>query len=213
MAELLRKIKKKYQRDIAFAQDLVVEIIYSFFPMAVLHGGTVIWRCFKSNRFSEDLDFYLEKKDEEKIKKFFENLERYGFEIKKLRIKERSVFSKLSHGGVEIRVEIVFKKAEATLIDYECIDGRIIPVRGLRIENLIQEKVDAFIKRKKIRDLYDVYYLLKFVEKSERIKKKILNLLKSFEKPEDEKDLEKVIIFGYAPKSEEILEYLKMWLK
>jgi len=42
-----------------------------FFLMAVLHEGTVIWRCFKSNRFSEDLDFYLEKKRRGKNKKVF----------------------------------------------------------------------------------------------------------------------------------------------
>ncbi|MEM1546291.1 MAG: nucleotidyl transferase AbiEii/AbiGii toxin family protein [Candidatus Methanomethylicia archaeon] len=33
--------------------------IYNSFPEAVIHGGTAIWRCYGSNRFSEDVDVYL----------------------------------------------------------------------------------------------------------------------------------------------------------
>ena len=212
MAEILRKIRKKYQREIGFIQDLIVESIYKFFPNAILHGGTLIWRCFGGNRFSEDLDFYLQKKDERKIRQFFENLKSQGFEVRKLRIKERSVFSKLTYGRIEIRVEMVFKRVKGVLLDYECIDGRIMPVKGLNAENLIEEKIEAFIKRKKIRDLYDVYFLLRFVKKTAKIRKNLSKLIKRFEKPKDEKELEKIIIFGYCPKSKEILEYLKRWM-
>lgn len=213
MAEILRKIRKKHQRAIGLAQDLIIEAIYRFFPHIILHGGTLIWRCFKGNRFSEDLDFYLEKRNEEKLKEFFESLKLQGFAVKKLRIKERSVYSKLSYDKVEVRVEIVFKKAKATLVDYECLDGRIMPIRGLDAEDLLLEKIEAFISRKKMRDLYDVYYMLKFVEPSEKIKKKIYKLIEEFKKPSDEKELEKTIIFGYVPSSEEILDYLKRWVK
>lgn len=211
--ELLRVIRKKHQREIGLAQDLIVESIYQFFPKAVLHGGTLIWRCFKGNRLSEDLDFYLEKRKEKKLKEFFESLKTKGFKIKKLRIKEKSVYSKLSYGRIEIRVEIVFKKVKGVLMDYECLDGRIIPIKGLDAKDLILEKISAFITRKKIRDLYDIYYLLKFVKPSKNIKKALSELIEKFEKPKDEKELEKVILYGYVPKSKEIIKYLKRWVK
>ena len=71
MVELIRKIKRKYQREIGFAQDLVIENLYRFFPKAVLHGGTFIWRCFNGNRFSEDIYIFLPRKNERKIREFF----------------------------------------------------------------------------------------------------------------------------------------------
>ena len=211
--ELIRKIRKKYHREIAMVQDLIIETIYAFFPNIILHGGTLIWRCFNGNRFSEDLHFYLSRKNEKMIKKFFDELKKQGFEVKKLRIKERSVVSKISFNKIEIRIEIVFKKERGILLDYECLDGRKIPIKGLPPEKLIEEKANAFIERKKIRDLYDIYFLLKFVEKNEKIKKLLLKLVKNFEKPKDEKELEKIILFGYSPSSQEIIEYIKRWIK
>ena len=41
----------------------------------------------------------------------------------------------------------------------------------------------------------------------------VLELIRKFKRPKDEKELEKLILFGYAPKSEEIIEYLKRWVK
>jgi len=213
MVELIRKIKKKYQKEIGYAQDLIVENIYKLFPDTILHGGTFIWRCLQGNRFSEDIDIFLPKKDEKKIEEFFKFLENIGFKIEKLRIKENSVFSKLWFGKVLIRVEIVFKNVKGELFNYECVDGRRIPVLGLELKTLLIQKIDAFLKRKKIRDLYDIYYLLNFVKKDEEIIKKLKFLIKNFEKPLDENELEKIILFGYAPKSEEIIEFLKKWIE
>jgi len=213
MVELIRKIKRKYQREMGFAQDLVIENLYRFFPKAVLHGGTFIWRCFNGNRFSEDIDIFLPRKNERKIREFFRELERIGFKIEKLRIKERSVFSKIIYHKILIRVEFVFKRVKGELFDYECLDGRKIPILGLSVRDLIEQKINAFIKRKKIRDLYDVFFLLKFVKKDEKLRKKIETLIKKFEKPKDEEELKKIIMFGHAPTSEEILNYLKRWME
>jgi len=38
MVELIRKIKKKPQREIGHAKDLIVENIYKFFPNAILQN-------------------------------------------------------------------------------------------------------------------------------------------------------------------------------
>ncbi|MBU3958073.1 MAG: nucleotidyl transferase AbiEii/AbiGii toxin family protein, partial [Nanoarchaeota archaeon] len=69
------KLKKKSHREIARLQDVVVDMMYRIFPKAVLHGGTAIWRCYKGNRFSEDIDVYIEK-DADRIEIFFRELEK-----------------------------------------------------------------------------------------------------------------------------------------
>jgi len=56
---LILKLKKKSEKEIAYAQDIVVGELYKFFPDAVIHGGTAIWRCYQGNRFSS---LYVSKK-------------------------------------------------------------------------------------------------------------------------------------------------------
>jgi len=101
---LQTKLKREIHRKIAYAQDLIVKEVYSVFDKAVLHGGTAIWRCYNGRRFSEDLDFYF-LDDKRKIEVLFENLKKAGFEIKKKKISERSVYSELIYNRVSIRLE------------------------------------------------------------------------------------------------------------
>src|SRR3989338_1040636 len=91
---LISKLKKESHKEIAKAQDLIIEEAYKLFDKAVLHGGTAIWRCYKGNRFSEDIDMYIGK-DSGKIKIFFENLEKKGFKLLKKKISENSIYSNL----------------------------------------------------------------------------------------------------------------------
>ena len=63
---LHHKLKKKIHKTIALAQDILVMKMYEKFPNAIIHGETAIWRCYGSNRFSEDVDVYLQPKDKNK---------------------------------------------------------------------------------------------------------------------------------------------------
>ena len=58
---LILKLKRAQQKEIAKAQDIIVNTLYEVFENAVLHGGTSIWRCYNGNRFSEDVDVYIVK--------------------------------------------------------------------------------------------------------------------------------------------------------
>ena len=106
---LQARLKREAHRKIAYAQDLIVKEVYSVFNNAVLHGGTAIWRCYNGKRFSEDLDFYFPK-DMQKINLIFENLKKIGFEIKKKKISENSVYSELDLDDLRfILFEIIFE--------------------------------------------------------------------------------------------------------
>ena len=212
MIPLILRLRKEIHKKIAEAQDLIVQEMLNSFNSVVLHGGTAIWRCYKGNRFSEDIDVYIQK-DINKINLFFKNLEKKGFVIKKKRIKENSLFSDLQFNRVSVKFEALFKNVKGVLKDYETIEGNYIVLYSLTPEELIAEKVNAYIKRLKIRDIYDIFFLLKYVDYKNKIKMQIQKLFKEFKSPVDEKELKILVLEGIAPNYKEILDYVKRWEK
>lgn len=204
---LANRIKKQTHRDIALAQDLIVEELYSVIPKAVFHGGTSIWRCYQGKRFSEDLDFYLPR-DLKAINQLFSNLEKKGFEIKKKKISERSIYSLLTHERTNVRFEATFQSKESILADYETINGNFLTVRSISQENLIVEKALTYNKRRKIRDLWDVFFLIKTINNKKSLHA-VKELLDNYKKPLDEEDLKIIILEGINPTAEEMKHYLE----
>jgi predicted nucleotidyltransferase component of viral defense system len=212
---LHHKLKKKIHRTIALAQDILIMKMYEKFPNAVIHGGTAIWRCYGSNRFSEDVDVYLQPKDKNKktLEDFFDNLKALGFLIGKFKLTNNTLFSKLSYENVEIRFEAAFKDIKPIVKPFELTDGTFMNVLTLSAEDLILEKIFAYRKRKKVRDVYDISFLLKFVNNRKKIEKKLKEFLETFEKPVDEKELSALIISGVAPSTKTILEEIASWVR
>jgi predicted nucleotidyltransferase component of viral defense system len=205
---LILKLKRESQKKIASAQDIIISTLYKYFDRAVLHGGTLIWRCYGGKRFSEDIDVYLNK-DKEKLNNFFSDLEKQGFEIKKKKISEMSVYSNLLFNRENVRFECLFKKVKGELVDYLNVNGTITTIYGLSVEDVILEKIEAYSRRRKIRDLYDIFFLLKLIKKTEKIKTKLKSFISKFENPLDEGDLKILIIEGLIPKKQEMLGYIK----
>ncbi len=206
------KLKKKTQRDLAYAQDVLVEELYNFFPQAIIHGGTAIWRCYNGNRFSEDLDAYIPK-DKKIIEDFFTHLEKKGFRIIKKKIKENSVYSELIYNDISIRFEATFQTKKFIFKKYETSESFFINVYTLTPEEFIKEKVDAYLKRRKIRDLYDIYFLLNYIEDINEIKENLKKLIKNFENPIDEENLAVIIISGSVPNFKQLLEEIKRQIR
>ncbi len=204
---LILRLKKKQHRDIARAQDLVVSSLYEIFNKAVIHGGTALWRCYSGNRFSEDVDVYIEK-DLRKVSNLFTEFEKRGFKVERKKISDNSIYSSLNLSGTIVRFEAIFKKIGGILKDYETIEGNTVIVYTLSAEELIKEKSRTYIKRRKIRDLYDVFFLIKFADKN-KVKEAIEYLIKNYQKPIDESDLGAIILQGLIPDSVSMLNYLK----
>lgn len=206
------KLKKKSDKEIAIVQDIIVEELYKFLPDAIIHGGTALWRCYQGNRFSEDIDVYI-KKDEKKIEEFFKSLESKGFKIIKKRVKEASLYSELSLNNVSVRFEATFQNKKPFFKRYETSESFFINVYSLTPEDLLIEKVETYIKRRKIRDLYDIYFLLHHIENKKKIRDYLDKLIKNYEKPLDEENLANIIIAGLVPKSDQLLWEIKRWVK
>jgi predicted nucleotidyltransferase component of viral defense system len=208
MIPLALKLKKELHRRIALAQDLLVSELYAVFNEAVLHGGTAIWRCYKGNRFSEDVDVYIQR-DVDKINLLFRNLEKKGFIIEKKKVGEKSLYSSLRLDRTYIRFEALFKKSKGELGEYETADGNLITVYTLTPEEFVSEKVDTYLKRSGIRDLYDIFFLLRYVKDTNKVKNRLQAFAGEFKKPVDEKELKVLVIEGIVPTAEKMLEYIK----
>jgi len=201
------RLKREVHRKIAYAQDLIIKEVYSVMNKAILHGGTAIWRCYSGRRFSEDLDFYFER-NTKKIELIFKNLKKVGFEIKKKKISENSVYSELIFDRVSVRLEATFQNVSGIICDYEMSDGNFILVYSLSPKEFVAEKSITYLKRFKIRDLWDVFFLLKNVEDPKKIKE-IKELIENYKGPVDEEDLKLILLEGIAPSADEMLEYIR----
>ena len=211
MVPLIVRLKKQRHRDIALAHDIVIEVLFNIFDKAVLHGGTAIWRCYKGNRFSEDIDVYIPR-DIKKLDLFFDSLEKKGFVIEKKKISENSLFSNLSLNRTAIRLEAIFRKADGILKEYETTEGNLMTIYTLSPEELIDEKVNTYLKRLKIRDLYDIFFLLREVNNKSEIIPKIKILITNFKPPIDKNELNILILEGLVPNTEKMLDYIKSYI-
>ena len=79
-------------------------------------------------------------------------------------------------------------------------------------EEAVEEKILTYIKRRKVRDLYDIFFLLKNAKK-DKIKSGLIKLIKEFKRPVDEKELKALIISGSVPSVENMLEGVRIWVK
>jgi len=138
-------------------------------------GGTAIHLLLKSSRFSEDLDFtakltIAELKDclEDVLKKV--NLVIPDTTLKKVDIGNKSLSGILSYQTEEMKfplnVQIEFSIREKLFTEEEKVletDFPISPqpiIRHLGWQEVLAEKIRAFMIRAKGRDVYDIWYLL-----------------------------------------------------
>ncbi len=205
---LANQLKKQAHRDVAHLQDELIQMAYELESDLVLHGGTAIWRCYGGNRFSEDLDFYG---NAEKLEKELEDLTRTrGLRINKNKKTDKLLFSKITDGQCEVRLEInrtVRKKPTAA--PYRKIDGSFLTVLTLTPEELILEKINAYNNRRLIRDAYDLFHLSTLASDAPGLQQKMRTFLSNPPLPMDEKNLKTIVYTGAVPTFEQIKQALK----
>ena len=145
----------------------------------VFKGGTALYKFYKLNRFSEDLDFTLRKDlDIDKLLNgIIEDLKAFGIEaeIKKKKKAYNSFLITLRMKGplynnplslTNIRIDINMKSS----VYIEPFFGRYEPIYPdipsfslcvMDEREILAEKISAILTRNYARDLYDLHYLLK----------------------------------------------------
>lgn len=187
-------IKKDELRKIAAGKNLSVEnaekdyllelLLYSIYSQFsdtfLLKGGSALYKFYNLNRFSEDLDFVLNKKKIDLTKVLnktlksislvgigggIKNIEKYKNEIN-IRLnfkgplyngsKESLAFVALN---ISLREKPVQIKKELLIPSYKEIPSFEVFVMGA--QEIFSEKVRAILTRNKARDIYDFWFLLK----------------------------------------------------
>lgn len=201
--EKLNQIAKKSQTSVLnVARDYIQALFLSAFYQQkeslafFFKGGTALHFVYQSPRFSEDLDFSARAFDcqvfEDLLTKSLLFIEQNGFQIELVESKPTTggclaIFSTLVNRlSVRIQVEVSLRtpknsKGEAVLVRTEFLP----PFDVLILEQgaLIKGKIAALLARKKPRDFYDLYFILraglkvKLSEKEERMIAKEIDAL------------------------------------
>ena len=143
-------------------------------------GGTALRFIHGSPRFSEDLDFSVFNIEPYRVKNLVEDLftkvlveiERIGIKVdlgpKPRPTKEGyygDAFLKIyDYPPVIVSINVSARNEREIRSEIETIPNDFIPpynIYRLSQELLIEEKIDALLERKKARDFYDIYYIMR----------------------------------------------------
>ena len=134
----------------------------------VFGGGTMLRLCFGLNRFSVDLDFWVIK-DRCDFKDMFRNIKKHLSEYYSLKdsadkfntllfeIKSREYPRSLK---IEIRKEKKKIKIDRA-IAYSKYSNLQVFCNIVSLEDMMKSKIEAFLDRKEIRDVFDIEFLYK----------------------------------------------------
>jgi len=187
--ESLQKLATQYQTSIfpnvvrEYFQHVFLSELYKL-PEAVnllFKGGTALRIIYGSPRFSEDLDFSIFKIADHNLKKYVEDLfirvlaavEKTGIKIE---VGERSdrtsggyfgiaTFTMLDYRPVGVEINISARNGRDIGGEIDSIANDFVPAYTLvhlPQDELVEEKIfGALIERKKPRDFYDLYFMMR----------------------------------------------------
>lgn len=177
------KNREHIEKD--YFQDVLLYHLYKKSNNFIFKGGTCLYKLYNLPRFSEDLDFSI--LTQKNIKETIESVAR---ELKaKIETKKTKTYFlfKLRFSGILTQFNIV--RIDVSLFNivfgFEVknyvspyIDIPPFSLRVLKLEEILAEKIHALIKRNNARDLYDLFFLLRFVVPNEELIQKKLEIFK-----------------------------------
>ena len=196
---------------LAELQDEVIDIIYNRVePDAILYGGTAIWRCYGGSRFSEDIDIYLSNKG---LSTFIRSLPKYGLRLIS-RDKESPSIIRIAKGETSLLLETKEERLESMIRQYVRVDGSSTTISVFTPTEMLIRKIEAYEGRRFIRDVYDIFILTRFLDKSDHV---VASALSSFlaksKLPVDEDVLKSLIYTGKSDfRYSDLLDYIRRWL-
>lgn len=149
--------KEKHKKVI----EEVLQFINNSSPDYILKGGTSLMECYGLNRFSEDIDFDSTNKNT--IYTIIDNLaKKYGYNVRIAKDTDTVKRFMIDYGGKNeygdkpLKVEISYRKKNIAA-------NEIVTINGINVYNLDMiaiMKSGAYSSRDKIRDLYDLTFLV-----------------------------------------------------
>ena len=137
-----------------------------FLTQIVFGGGTMLRLCHNLNRFSVDLDFWVIREPEPE---FFENMKAYlakHYAIKDSAKKFHTILFELRSPAYprSLKLEILreVKKIHVEqVIAYSKYANTQVFLKAVSLSDMMKSKLEAFLDRQEIRDVFDMEFLFK----------------------------------------------------
>ena len=138
-----------------------------FLSSVIFTGGTMLRLCFGLNRFSVDLDFWIT--EEVDTKKLYQRLvEELGkfYELTDSADKFYTLLFELRSPRYPRKLKMERRKETKKLktesaIAYSKYTNRQVILNVVSLPEMMKAKIDAFLQRREIRDVFDMEFLLK----------------------------------------------------
>jgi len=146
----------------------------------IFKGGTALKIIYGSPRFSEDLDFSIFNIEQYRQKNFIEDIfTKVLVEIERIGITVEigpkpgptaegyygdATFKIYDYPPVAVSINVSSRNGQDVKGEVDSIPNDFVPtynVFHLPQENLVGEKIDALLERKKARDFYDLYFIMR----------------------------------------------------
>ncbi len=223
---ILTRAREKGIKDfnsslIDYFQDVFLWSFFSLYDMAVFKGGTALYKIYGSRRFSFDLDIdAVEKIDIENV---LDVVRRFGINTKIVKMKTlkadnidvvlfRVQFSRKGIGSTTLGIDIGFVEILPPNDVRLYLSSYGLPAFNIRVgtlEWILSEKVDAFIRRRSPRDLFDIYFIISAYGKCLPRKKELLESLKFINERDWISSLEAMLLDYELPSLSSVREVLE----
>ncbi|HLF33710.1 MAG TPA: nucleotidyl transferase AbiEii/AbiGii toxin family protein [Cyclobacteriaceae bacterium] len=152
-------------------------------------GGTMLRLCHNLNRYSTDLDFWLDASADPKI--IFTSLKKMlseQFRLTDSMNKRNTFLFEFRAPGITRSLKIEIRKGLSEFkwerkIAFSKFSTQQVMVKGLTLEQMMKNKCSAFVSRKLIRDAFDIEFLIMRglpLPSDRNMIEKMLNILNSF---------------------------------
>jgi predicted nucleotidyltransferase component of viral defense system len=138
-----------------------------FLDNLIFTGGTMLRLCYGLNRYSVDLDFWLYK--DINVEDYFTKLKAFltqNYMVKDAENKFYTMLFELKSRDYPRSLKIEIRKKAGKIktelaIAYSKYSNLQVLVRCLSLDEVMRSKIEAFIGRKEIRDIFDIEFLIK----------------------------------------------------
>ena len=177
-----------------YMQHLFLSTLYSQKDSDVFlfKGGTALKIIFESPRFSEDLDFSVQRSlAKNKLENFFLEAintileEGISIDLKEAKLTSGGYLGILSyslyHLRGEIQIEISLRQQKSLQKSVTTIISDFLPpyvLVFLSLQKIVSEKIAALLTRQKPRDYYDLYFILRHPQLNKYVDFKIIPQIK-----------------------------------
>jgi len=155
-------------QDLEKLEIEILELLNSIKVLDYLYfgGGTMMRLCHNLNRYSTDLDFWLDKNSDPKIiyTKCKSSLSE-AYQLRDSANKKFTLLFEIKAPAVNRNLKIEICKEQTDFkwerkIAFSKFTNKQVMVKALSLDQMMQNKIEALLSRKLIRDAFDIQFLL-----------------------------------------------------